>query len=240
MFAFYALLGLMVFVLLDKPPMKEFSGVKATIGIAVFFIVCTAVFTVAANLLPQYDPEWEKGKIAKILKKYEGSQAVSLHDLYAKSQELTEKADTLLVRLEQLEGGGDLKLNLEDIMKKKRKPGEKLSPEETIAYGAEVYDLYECYNCHKIGGKGGTKKRGPKMDNIGNIVPAEEIKRKVFEPNFAYSEGFEKEHKKETMPDNYSELMDESELDALVAYLLTLKNPKVDTPKLIHHDHNKH
>jgi len=241
MFALYALLGFIVFVLVDMPPMKAISGGKAVIGIVVFFIVCSLVFTVGSSMLPQFDPEWEKGKIKKILdRKVKKFARTTVYDLYAQSEELSRKADMLLVRLENLDvggGGAVIEFDLETLVDMSFAD---MTPEQRIAYGKEVYDLYECYNCHKLGGKGGAKKRGPKMDNLGNVMTKDEIKKKIWDPTIGYSEGFEKLHKKETMPDNYSELMDEGELDVLADYLVTLKNTRVKTPKLIYHDHSKH
>src|SRR5437899_6418271 len=106
-------------------------------------------------------------------------------------------------------------------------------PTEIIARGKEVYDLQECYNCHKIGGKGSVKKRGPELDNIGNLLTQDDIKKKVFDPGYLYADGFEKEHKKGLMPDKYKELMTDEEVNALAAYVATLKNPAVSTPKPI-------
>ena len=94
-----------------------------------------------------------------------------------------------------------------------------------------MYNLYECYNCHKLGGKGGTKKRGPHMDNLGNILTKELIKQKIFNPMLFYAEGFEKEYKKGLMPKKYKELMTDGELEVLVTYLATLKDTSVKTPK---------
>jgi mono/diheme cytochrome c family protein len=243
MFSFYAFLGFAVFVMLDLPPMKEITGGKAILALVIFYIACSAVYVAASNLLPQYDPEWEKGKIAKILeKKREKSTTVSTKELYAKAQELIERADALMVKLEGLEGGEDVMIKAVKPVDRKPKatPGIPLTPEQLVAEGKEIYELYECYNCHKIGGKGATKKRGPKLDNIGNLVKPEDLKRKVFDPKVFVAEGFEKEHRKGIMPDNYSEIMDESELDALVAYLMTLKDTKVDTPKPIFHEAGQH
>ncbi|MGH7253962.1 MAG: hypothetical protein ACREIE_09220, partial [Nitrospiraceae bacterium] len=75
------------------------------------------------------------------------------------------------------------------------------------------------------------KKRGPVLDNIGNLLTIEDFKKKIFDPTYLYAEGFEKEHKKGVMPDKYKDLMTEEELNALAAYLSTLKNPAVDTPR---------
>ncbi len=243
MFSFYALLGFVVFVILDLPPMKEITGGKAILALVIFYIACSAVYVAASNFLPQYDPEWEKGKIAKILeKKKKIAETVSTRELYAKTQELMEKVDALTAKLEGLEGGsietGKAKKPIDKLPK--LPPGTPRTPEQLIADGKEAYELYECYNCHKIGGKGSTKKRGPKLDNIGNLLKAEDLKRKILDPKYIMAEGFEKEHKKGLMPDNYKEIMEEEELDALVAYLATLKDTNVDTPKPIFHEGGEH
>ncbi len=191
-------------------------------------------------MLPQFDPEWEKGKIKKILdRRIEKFSRTTVFDLYSKSELLTSKANTLLVRLESLEAGsgpsieipegGFSTLNIKEM-----------TPDQLIAYGREVYDLYECYNCHKLKGKGGAKKRGPELDNVGNVMDIELMKKKIWDPTIGYTEGFLEEHEEETMPDNYDELMDEGELHALVTWMATLKDTRYDTPKHILHDHSKH
>jgi cytochrome c553 len=102
---------------------------------------------------------------------------------------------------------------------------------DIVSRGREQYELQECYNCHKIGGQGSVKKRGPVLDNIGSLLTKDDIKKKVFDPTYLYAEGFEKEHKKGMMPDKYKDLMTEEDVDALAAYLSTLKNTAVETPK---------
>jgi mono/diheme cytochrome c family protein len=102
-----------------------------------------------------------------------------------------------------------------------------------VALGKEQYDLQECYNCHKIGGKGSVKKRGPVLDNIGSLMKPEEMKEKILNPRSWMAEGFEKEYNKKQMPDKYKELLSEQEVDALVAYLSTLKDASAQTPKPI-------
>jgi mono/diheme cytochrome c family protein len=47
------------------------------------------------------------------------------------------------------------------------------------------------------------------------------------------AEGFEKEFNKKLMPDKYKELMTDQEIDQVVAYLATLKDSAVETPKPI-------
>src|SRR5206468_12431620 len=102
-----------------------------------------------------------------------------------------------------------------------------------LALGKEQYDQQECYNCHKISGKGSVKKRGPVLHNIGSLMKPEEMKEKLLNPRSWMAEGFEKEYNKKLMPDKYKELMSDQEIDELVAYLSTLKDASVQTPKPI-------
>jgi len=103
---------------------------------------------------------------------------------------------------------------------------------DLVALGKEQWELQECYNCHKLSGQGG-KKRGPEMDNIGSLMQPEELRQKILDPRSWMAEGFEKEYDKKKMPYKYKELMEDKDIDALVAYLSTLKNPSVNTPKPI-------
>ena len=195
-----------------------------------FYAVISAAYIGGASFLPQYDPTVEKGKIDKIVKpKMDPPEArkARLEAMVKKSEELQAKTATLLAGLEKLapsapEGG-------------KPVGAQAISAGggDIIARGMEVYDLHECYNCHKIGGKGSVKKRGPILDNIGNLLTQDDVKKKVFDPTYLYADGFEKEHKKGLMPDKYKELMSDEEVTALAAYLATLKNPAVETPKPI-------
>jgi len=230
MFVMYVLLGTAVFLLLDAPTMPAFRGWKAGAALVAFYAVISTAYILGASYLPQYDPNVEKGKIDKIVKpKMETPEArrAKLEELIKKSEELHAKAEALQAKLDQLapapSGGA---------------PGAAVTAQpaslgggDVIARGMEVYDLHECYNCHKIGGKGSVKKRGPVLDNIGSFLTQEDIKKKVFDRTYLYAEGFEKEHKKGQMPDKYKELMTEEEVSALAAYLVTLKNPAVETPK---------
>jgi mono/diheme cytochrome c family protein len=240
MFVVYALLGLLVFVLLDAPAMREVTGRSAIVALVIFYVACSAVYVAAAHLLPQYDPEWEKGKIKKILDaKKAAHTTVSNQELAKQATELSARTEELMERLATLEeavtGKSSTSLSAEDLARKRAESAKVASAgtQDPVAYGREVYDLYECYNCHKIGGKGSTKKRGPILDNIGNLLTAEQIAKKIFDPEYLYAEGFEKEHKKKLMPDNYPELMSEEELHALAAYLVTLKEASAKTPKPI-------
>ena len=69
------------------------------------------------------------------------------------------------------------------------------------------------------------------LDNIGNLMKPEEMKEKLMNPRAWMAEGFEKEYNKKLMPDKYKELMSDQEINELVAYLSTLKDTSVQTPK---------
>jgi mono/diheme cytochrome c family protein len=231
MFALYAVLGLFIFLLLDAPPLPRLSGLAAGVGLIGFYVVISAVYILGASALPQYDPEDEKGKIEKLLKtkrEKAGREAANLDELLKEAREQESKVQSLLARLNRVApptGAGSIPEG--------EKPVPSVSGTGLVARGMEVYELHECYNCHKIGGKGSVKKRGPVLDNVGSLLTKEDIKKKVFDTTYLYAEGFEKEHKKGVMPDKYKELMTDEELEALGAYLSTLKDPAVETPKPI-------
>lgn len=240
MFVLYAILGFFIFVLLDLPPMPELSGGKAIVALLVFYVLCSAVYTGAGVYLPQFDPEWEKGKIQKIIEaKKRAHPTLTPQELNQQTKDLTAKTDDLMERLAKLEetmtgessaGKGP---SPEELAKKRAAMASGAPPSDPIAYGKDVYELYECYNCHKIGGKGSVKKRGPVLDNIGSLTTVEHLKKKIYDPKYLMADGFEKEFNKGLMPKNYNELISEGELDALAAYLASLKNTSVETPKPI-------
>jgi len=240
MFVLYAVLGFFVFVLLDLPAMPELSGGKAIAALLVFYLLCSAVYTGAGVYLPQFDPEWEKGKIQKIIEaKKRAHPTLTPQELNQQTKDLTAKTDELMERLAKLEetmtgessaGKGP---SPEELAKKRAAMASGAPPSDPIAYGKDVYELYECYNCHKIGGKGSVKKRGPVLDNIGSLATIEQLKKKIYDPKYLMADGFEKEFNKGLMPKNYTELISEAELDALATYLASLKNTGVETPKPI-------
>jgi hypothetical protein len=229
MFVAYAMLGTAVFVLLDAPSVPTLSGLKALAALLAFYLVLSVVYIGGASLWPQYDPEDEKGKIAKLLEaKRRASEQGKAEELLARAKALDEKASAIMARLQTLGGptetapaGGGAKPG-----------GAAAASGDLVALGKEQWELQECYNCHKLYGQGG-KKRGPEMDNIGNLLKPEEMKQKILDPQSWMAEGFEKEYEKKKMPDKYKELMEEKDIDALVAFLATLKNPAVNTPKPI-------
>jgi len=229
MFFAYALLGTVVFILLDAPPVKPISGLKALVVLLVFYIVLSGVYIGGASLWPQYDPEDERGKIEKLLKaKRAATEQGKAEELLARAKALSEKADAIMQRLQAVGGStvGEGPAGADSA----KPSGAPIAAGDLVGLGRQQWDLQECYNCHKLEGKGG-KKRGPEMDNIGNLMKPEELKEKVLDPRSWMAEGFEKEYDKKKMPDKYKELMEEKEVDALVVFLSTLKNTSVNTPK---------
>ena len=229
MFFGYAMLGAAVFLLLDAPAVKTMSGVKSAIALVVFYAVLCTVYISGASMWPQYDPEDEKGKIAKILgPKFAATQQGKAEELIARAKALDEQVKALEVRLKALGG---------DQVTKEPAAGApaattSVATGDFMKQGEEQWQLQECYNCHKLKGEGG-KKRGPELDNIGTYLTVDEIKLKILDPKSFMAEGFEKEWEKGKMPDKYKDLMEPGDVVALAAWLGTFKNTSVSTPKPI-------
>lgn len=229
MFFGYAMLGAAVFMLLDAPSLGTMSGVKSLIALVAFYIVLCTVYISGASMWPQYDPEDEKGKIAKILgPKFAATQQGKAEELIARAKALDEQVKALEVRLKAL--GGD---------QATKEPPVGTAPATTsvatgdfMKQGEEQWQLQECYNCHKLKGEGG-KKRGPELDNIGTYLTVDDIKQKILDPKSFMAEGFEKEWEKGKMPDKYKDLMEPGDVVALASWLGTFKNTSVNTPKPI-------
>jgi len=227
MFFLYAMLGALVFILLDAPTLPRVEGVKAIIGLIIFYGVLSGAYIGGASILPQYDPEIEKGKIDKVLKMRKArSQQGKAEELIARAKALNDRASSIEQQLRAL--GGVVAVAVETEVGSVS----GVAAGDLVALGKEQWDLQECYNCHKLFGKGG-KKRGPILDNIGNLMKPEELREKVLDPKSWKAEGFDKQYKKGKMPDKYKDLMFDEEVDALVAFLSTLKDASVNTPKPI-------
>jgi len=229
MFFGYAMLGAAVFMLLDAPSLKTMSGMKSLIVLIAFYIVLCTVYISGASMWPQYDPEDEKGKIAKILgPKFAATQQGKAEELIARAKALDEQVKALEVRLKALGG---------DQVAKEPPAGappaaNSVATGDFMKQGEEQWQLQECYNCHKLKGEGG-KKRGPELDNIGTYLTVDDIKQKILDPKSFMAEGFEKEWEKGKMPDKYKDLMEANDVVALASWLGTFKNTSVNTPKPI-------
>src|SRR3972149_928400 len=137
MFMGYVLGGLLFFILLDARPMKERSGGAAALSVIIFYLIISFVYTINGALWPQYNPEEEKEKIAKLIKSVV-SPKQKIGELEAKVEELSKKVEELSTR----PAAPAAAPAPSGEAAKKAVP----SP-ELIAQGKEVYDLYECYNC---------------------------------------------------------------------------------------------
>jgi hypothetical protein len=230
MFFAYAMLGTLVFLVLDAPSMKPLSGFKALAATVVFYIILCIAYIAGASLWPQYDPEDEKGKIEKILKpKRAATEQGKADELIARAKALDEQAKALAERIKAL--GGDQA----PATQASGSPAAAASAGasgDILKIGEEQWQLQECYNCHKLRGEGG-KKRGPELDNIGSLMNVDDIKLKIVDPKSWMAEGFEKEFEKGKMPDKYKDLMEEKDIVALATWLGTFKNVSVNTPKPI-------
>lgn len=231
MFFAYAILGTAVFILLDAPALKPMNGGTALGALLVFYVILCAAYIAGASLWPQYDPEDEKGKIDKILApKRKASEQGKADELIARAKALDEQAKALADRIKAL--GGDQAPAAQGAGGTGSPPSTTAAGGDILKVGEDQWQLQECYNCHKLKGEGG-KKRGPELDNIGNLMTADEIKAKILDPRTWMAEGFEKEYEKKKMPDKYKDLMEDNEVVALAAWLVTFKNASVNTPKAI-------
>ncbi len=171
MFFIYAMLGAFVFILLDAPPMKRLEGFKALGALIVFYVLLSGMYIAGASILPQFDPSVEAGKIEKVLKMRKArSQQGKAEELIARAKALDERAKSISKQLASLGGAAKVEV-VEDTGTSGAASG------DLVALGKEQWELQECYNCHKLFGQGG-KKRGPVMDNIGNLMTPEQLKRK--------------------------------------------------------------
>jgi mono/diheme cytochrome c family protein len=81
--------------------------------------------------------------------------------------------------------------------------------------GMQVFATQKCSQCHSIAGKGNAKG---KMDDVGSKLTPEEIKEWIVDPV-----GMAAKNKKDRKPPMKKKALGADEVDALVAYLSTLK-----------------
>jgi mono/diheme cytochrome c family protein len=234
MFFGQALFGAAVFILLDAPSVRTMSGTKSVIATVAFYIVLCTVFVSGASMWPQFDPEDEKGKIAKILKpKLAATEQGKAEELIARVKALDEQVKALEVRLMSVGGARAVKESPVAESPVAESPVvSKAVAGDIMRLGEDQWQLQECYNCHKLKGEGG-KKRGPELDNIGSYLTVDEIKQKIMDPKSIMAEGFEKEWEKGKMPDKFKDVMEPNDITALATWLSTFKNTSVNTPKPI-------
>jgi len=233
LFFIVAMVGALMFTLLDKGPMNTMSGGKSIVAVTLFWAFLITVCVAGASLLPQFDPEDEKAKIGKLLDKEKKQSAQGkTEELIARAKALDAQVKALEDRLKGIGGGQAVAAVPAPSAGAKPAAAAGGGGGDMMKVGEEQWQLQECYNCHKLRGEGG-KKRGPELDNIGNLLSVEEIRQKIENPKSFMAEGYEKEWQKGIMPNKFKDLMDPKEMEALAAWLGSFKNTSVNTPKPI-------
>lgn len=90
--------------------------------------------------------------------------------------------------------------------------------EDAVARGKRLYTESRCTMCHSVAGKGNPK--GP-QDGVGATLTPAELRKWLLEPKVMAAKA--KAARKPPMPS--FETLKREDLDALVAYLATLKAP---------------
>lgn len=95
---------------------------------------------------------------------------------------------------------------------------------ELIAAGKDVFGSNKCWNCHKAAEEG-TSMRGPSFDlwQIG-LNTREYLIENITDPRKEQAFGFEDKKSKKAMPTYFGEEISDVEMDALLAFLGTLRN----------------
>ncbi|MCP9472848.1 MAG: cytochrome c [Nitrospira sp.] len=233
LFVGFAIVGMLMFLLLDVPQTNGPSGWSAAMSVVAFYLVLCFGYGATASLWPQFDPEDEREKIAKILDGKENPlDPWNAAEVTKRIQELDEKAKMLTERIQALGGDQAPVVAQKVVASAATSASANADSGDLMKIGEEQWQLQECYNCHKLRGEGG-KKRGPELDNIGSYLTVEEIKQKIIDPKSFMAEGFEKEWEKGRMPDKFKDVMSDGEITALASWLYTFKNTAVATPKPI-------
>jgi cytochrome c oxidase subunit 2 len=76
-----------------------------------------------------------------------------------------------------------------------------------------------CGGCHTLADAGTTATTGPNLDKALADMTPEEIRKQIVDPNSEIEKGFQEG----IMPDNFEQLLEPEELDALVKYLDEVK-----------------
>jgi mono/diheme cytochrome c family protein len=84
-----------------------------------------------------------------------------------------------------------------------------------VQKGMQVFAAQKCSQCHSIAGKGNAKG---KLDDVGSKIPPAEIKEWIVDPV-----GMAAKNKKDRKPPMKKKAISDGDVDALVAYLSTLK-----------------
>jgi mono/diheme cytochrome c family protein len=93
--------------------------------------------------------------------------------------------------------------------------GTAAAQDAKVKKGMQVFATQKCSQCHSVAGKGNAKG---KMDDVGSKLTAEEIREWIVDPV-----GMAAKNKKDRKPPMKKKALGADEVDALVAYLSTLK-----------------
>ena len=93
--------------------------------------------------------------------------------------------------------------------------GTAFAQDANIQKGMEVYAANKCSMCHAIAGKGNAKGA---LDKVGGTLTAAEIKEWIVDPV-----GMAAKNTKDRKPPMKKKVIAADDVDALVAYLSTLK-----------------
>ena len=94
---------------------------------------------------------------------------------------------------------------------------------DPVARGRQVYGSLDCGRCHHIGGDGG--RIGPELTHVASVAelrrpgaPADYLRESIVSPGSYVVPGFT-----DTMPRGLALGLSGADLDALIAYLSTLR-----------------
>ena len=93
--------------------------------------------------------------------------------------------------------------------------GTATAQDAKVKKGMQVFATQKCSQCHSIAGKGNAKG---KMDDVGSKLTAEEMREWITDPV-----GMAAKNKKGRKPPMKKKALSSDDVDALVAYLSTLK-----------------
>ena len=93
--------------------------------------------------------------------------------------------------------------------------GTAAAQDAKVKKGMQVFATQKCSQCHSIAGKGNAKG---KMDDVGSKLTPEEMREWIVDPV-----GMAAKNKKDRKPPMKKKALSADEVDALVAYLSTLK-----------------
>jgi len=93
--------------------------------------------------------------------------------------------------------------------------GTALAQDAKVQKGMQVFAAQKCSQCHSIAGKGNAKG---KLDDVASKVSPAEMKEWITDPV-----GMAAKNKKDRKPPMKKKPISDAEVDALVAYLSTLK-----------------